>query len=871
MALETYRKKRKFDSTNEPAGAAPAPSGAGRFVIQKHAARRLHYDLRLEIDGVLRSWAVPKGPSLDPAAKRLAVRTEDHPIEYLTFEKVIPEGNYGAGAMIIWDHGTFEVEGDVSARKQLEGGELKLVFYGVKISGGFALVKTKGKSRDKGKQEEWLLIKHRDAAVEAGYDIEARPESVTTGRTIEDLFAGAPPGRPAGLTAAAIEGAEESEPPWDATPTLAMAREKPFSDPDWLFEIKWDGVRLLAHVDGGRLRLITRNGRDVTSHYPELADLPLKVRARQAILDGEVVAIDTRGRSDFGRLQKRMHVDKPSRAQIEDTPVHFYVFDLLYADGYDLRDAALVDRKRYLRDMLVRNAEPVRFSDHVVERGEDVFAAAEAHGAEGIVAKRAQSGYPGARTADWLKIKALEEIDAVVGGWTAPRGGRGDLGALLLGFFGRKGLQFAGGVGTGFTNETLAAIGGLVRRAEAKRCPFTETPVTKEKAHWTRPELVARVRYSGWARDGGLRHPVFLGLRDDVDPGECKDPREAAPREPETPKAAPASAPRIVKDSTLRTRKQLEAELFGGKRETVQVDVEGKPFRLTHLDKIYFPEPGYRKRDVLAYYYRIAEKILPFLEHRPLVLRRFPNGINGESFYQKDIGEGVPEWIETVIIPSESSQRDTRYYVCNDVWTLLHLVNLGCIEQHPWPSRTDDLEKPDYVFFDLDPSEGYEFETVIKVARTFLKILDEIGAKVYPKTSGSRGIHIWLPLVREYTYEQARDFAQVVARIVHDEMPKETTLERRVEKRPKGTIYLDYLQNSYGKPLATAYTVRPKPLATVSTPLAPTELRKGFSPEKLTIETVPKRAAGKKDPWGDFWESRQRIEDLIGKIRDWMG
>ena len=326
-----------------------------------------------------------------------------------------------------------------------------------------------------------------------------------------------------------------------------------------------------------------------------------------------------------------------------------------------------------------------------------------------------------------------------------------------------------------------------------------------------------------------------------------------------------------MKDSTIRTRKQLEAELFDGKRESVQVEIDGKPFRLTHLDKVYFPEPGYRKRDVLAYYYRVSDKILPFLENRPLVLRRFPNGIAGEAFYQKDIGEGVPEWIETVVIPSESSQRDTRYYVCNDLWTLLHLVNLGCIEQHPWPSRTDDLEKPDYVFFDLDPSEGYEFETVIQVARTFLKILGEIGAKVFPKTSGSRGIHIWLPLEREYTYDQARDFAQVVARIVHDAMPKETTLERMVEKRPKGTIYLDYLQNSFGKPLATAYTVRPKPLATVSTPLALTELRKGLAPEKLTIETVPKRIRSRKDPWEEFWDSRQRIEDLIEKIRAWLG
>ncbi|MCB1022229.1 MAG: hypothetical protein KDC27_20030 [Acidobacteria bacterium] len=330
MALETYRKKRKFDSTNEPAGNEPDAGGAGRFVIQKHAARRLHYDLRLEIDGVLRSWAVPKGPSLDPHEKRLAVRTEDHPIEYLTFEKVIPEGNYGAGAMIVWDRGTFETEGDKPAARQLAEGELKLIFYGRRVVGSFALVRTNRKS---GKQEEWLLIKHRDGAVDESFDVDALPGSVLTGRTIEDMLAGAPPGRPPGLPPAMVEGAEEAPPPDDATPMLATAREKPFSNPDWLFEVKWDGVRLLAHIDGQNVRLITRNGNDVTSHYPELNDLPLKLHARRAVLDGEVVALDDAGRPDFGRLQKRMHVGKPSRSQMAATPVHFYVFDLLYAYG----------------------------------------------------------------------------------------------------------------------------------------------------------------------------------------------------------------------------------------------------------------------------------------------------------------------------------------------------------------------------------------------------------------------------------------------------------------------------------------------------------------------------------------------------------
>ncbi len=862
MALETYRKKRRFDSTNEPAGADPNRAGAGRFVIQKHAARSLHYDLRLEIGGVLRSWAVPKGPSLDPAQKRLAVRTEDHPVEYLTFEKVIPEGNYGAGAMIIWDYGTFEVEGEQAAEEQLASGELKLVFYGWRVAGGFVLVKTKRKT---GKQEEWLLIKHRDAAVVEGHDATSEADSAVSGRSIEDMLAAVAPGRPRIASPALLEGASAAEFPADAAPMLANALENAFTDPDWLFELKWDGVRLLAHLDGGELRLITRNGRNVASHYPELADLGRKLRVRRAILDGEAVALDDKGRADFGRLQRRMHVERPSRALLSGTPVHFYVFDLLYADGYDLRDVALVERKRCLEAILLPGAEPLRYSSHVVERGEQLFDAAKQHGAEGVVAKRAQSSYAAGRSVDWVKIKVVQETDVVIGGWTERRGAEEGLGALVAGLFRGPRLYFAGGVGSGFDAESLAAVGERLAGIEVAQSPFIEPPKLKEQVHWTRPELVARVRYSGWTADGALRHPVFLGLREDIDPSDCTDPRAIEETAPSVTRS------RAIKDQTIRTREELENELFAGKRERVQVDIDGKPFRLTHLDKIYFPAPGYRKRDLLAYYYKVSDRILPFLEDRPLVLRRFPNGIEGESFYQKDIGDGAPEWIETVVIPSESRGRDTRYYVCGDLWTLLHLVNLGCIEQHPWPSRVDALERPDYVFFDLDPSEGYELETVVEVARTFLKILGEIGAKAYPKTSGSRGIHIWLPLERNYGYDQARELAHVVARIVHDRMRKQTTLERTVDKRPKGTIYLDYLQNSYGKPLATAYTVRPRPPASVSTPLATRDLRKNLRPEQLTIETVPRRLAKRADPWADFWDSRQRIGDLLERIRDWIG
>lgn len=855
MSLDTYRRKRRFEDTSEPRGADARPASQGRFVVQKHAAGRLHYDLRLEIGGVLKCWAVPKGPSLDPADKRLAARTEDHPEEYLAFEKVIPPGNYGAGAMIVWDTGTFETEGELSAAEQLEKGEIKFVLYGTKLSGGFVLVRT---TRNK-KAEEWLLIKHRDAAVVEGYDIEAFPESALSGRTVADVAAGLPPGQGAAAGPAVLEGATPAEMPTDVKPMLAGSRDRAFSDPSWVYELKWDGVRIQAQVSGRRLRLISRNGRDVTTHYPELRELPFLVRAKDAVLDGEIVALDAEGRSDFGILQSRMHVDRPSPALIEATPIYCWFFDLIYADGYDLRQVPLVERKKYLQKIL-RPSAAVRYSDHVVEHGEEFFELAQSHGAEGILAKRADSQYLSDRSADWLKIKIVHEIDVVVGGWTEPRGGRAHLGALLAGCYDKGALRFLGGVGSGFTEGNLQFLSNQLSPLQTSRCPFATAPATKEKAHWVKPQLVARVRYAGWTRDDQLRHPVFLGLRDDVDATECKDPRS-------TQESVVVHAPRAEGLSLIRSVSELEKELREGRRESVRVELDGKEFRLTHLDKVYFPEPGYTKRDLLAYYLQVSEFILPFLKDRPLVLHRFPNGAAGESFYQKDIGEGAPEWVRTFVIPSESSARDTRYYVCDDLATLLHLVNLGCIEQHPWPSRVDSLEKPDYVFFDLDPSEGYQFQTVISVARRFLKELDDLGLNAFVKTSGSRGIHLWLPLERRYSFEQVRTFAEIVARVVHEAMPQETTLQRTVDKRPKGSISLDYLQNSFGKPLATVYTARPRPLATVAAPLSPTELRKGLMPEKFTIKTMPDRLKKKGDLWADFWKSRQRIEPALKELQ----
>lgn len=858
MALETYRKKRSFSETPEPEGASPYPASSGRFVIQKHAARRLHYDLRLEIGGTLKCWAVPRGPSLDPKEKRLAARTEDHPSEYLHFEKVIPAGQYGGGTMIVWDRGTFETEGELSAEAQLERGELKFVLYGSKVAGGFVLVRTQSKSARDKKAEEWLLIKHRDAAIDEAWAVDDFPESALTGRTLEQVRDDLPPDREETTTAAALVGAEAGDPPAELPPMLATTQEEAFSDPDWIFELKWDGVRAQARIENGRLRLISRNGRDVTSHYPELADLPLRIRASSAVVDGEIVALDERGRSDFHLLQRRMHTTEPSAAEMQAVPVVYYAFDLPFADGYDLRRASLLDRKRRLR-AAVKDGPHFRYSDHVTETGEDFFELAGELGAEGMVAKRAASAWVSARSGDWRKIKIVQEIDAVVGGFTAPRAGRSRFGALLLGVYGSKGLRYIGGVGTGFDEDELERLHAALDLWRVRACPFTETPKTKEKAYWTRPKLIARVRFSAWTHDDVLRHPVYLGLRDDMAPEDCQDPKEPV-------KPTLVYAPAVETLPVLRTVEELEEELASGRLETLKFEHEGKAVRLTHLDKLYFPEPGYTKRHLLAHYLRIAPSLLPFLRDRPLVLHRFPNGVDGESFYQKDCGEGVPEWMDLTTIPSESRGRDTRYFVCNSLSALLHLTNLGSIEHHPWPSRIDDLESPDYVFFDLDPTETATYETVVEVARAILKVLDAAGLRAFLKTSGSKGMHLWLPLEREYDFEHARAFAEIVARVIHARLPERTTLVRMVDKRPKGSIYLDYSQNAYGRPLATVYSVRPRPRATVSAPLEARELRKGLLPEKFTIETMPARMKKKGDLWAEFWGSRQRIETALEKL-----
>src|SRR6202158_1030819 len=654
--LGEYQRKRRFDRTPEPSGVPeplagkvqdkPSPAvkrtrlpkpklpqlevrpGAEHgdtFVVQKHRATRLHYDFRLAIDGTLKSWAVPKGPSQSAADTRLAVQTEDHPLDYANFEGKIPEGNYGAGTVMVWDRGTFHVEGNLAALKQLEKGEIKFSLNGEKLKGSFVLVKLK--QSEKG--NEWLMIKHKDGAEDSSWNIDEHDSSALTGRTIEEIKEELPPKRkPCLIHPSELQGARKSAMPSRVEPMLATLTDRPFSDPNWLFEIKWDGVRALARIENGALALRSRTGVDIDQRYPELASLPDALAARQAILDGEIVALDAQGHSSFERLQERMHVRAPSESLVTQIRVVYFAFDLLYCDGYDLREAPLLERKQLLQRLLY-TSERFRYADHQLEHGKELFALAEQNGLEGIVAKRADSPYVSDRSPYWLKLKITKTVDAVVGGWTEARTPALPFGSLLLGLYQGKKLRFIGHVGSGFDAKKLKELSSRLKELAAPACPFHAVPETNEKPSWNSPALVARVKFSGWTQEHSLRHPVFLALREDARPTDCQWENEVAT-------AAPPAAPTVVRapeivGRVLNTRAEIENELFKGRSETVTIELDGKRLRLSNLNKVYFPESGHTKRNLLAYYYRMADFILPFLRDRALVLRRYPDGIKGQD------------------------------------------------------------------------------------------------------------------------------------------------------------------------------------------------------------------------------------------------
>ena len=892
--LAEYRQKRHFDKTAEPAGSV-AREAKARFVIQKHAATRLHYDLRLEVGGVLKSWAVPKGPSLNPGDKRLAVHVEDHPLEYRTFEGVIPKGQYGGGEVIVWDQGTYELEGHLDADAQLARGELKFVLHGKKVRGSFVLVELKNSKV----KNEWLLIKHRDEFADPLWDAEKHAQSIVSGRTLEDVKLG----RPARALLEAnrissLPGARKMPMPRSIRLTLASLSEKPFSNPDWLFEVKWDGVRGIAYLANGKVSVRSRAGREISLEYPEVRDLANQLDATEAIIDGELVALDSTGRSNFQKLQNRAGVRNPSRQLLESIPATYYAFDLLYCDGYDLRKVPLEQRKGLLKQILRPNTH-IRYSEHEIEKGKELYEAARQQSLEGIIGKKRDSAYVGQRTSLWLKFKIVNELDAVVCGWTAPRRSREFFGALVLGLYDGPQLEFIGSVGTGFDYAKQKEIYEQLQKLRQAKSVFSDVPRLKEKIEWVQPRLVAGVKYGNWTDGRRLRAPAFLAMRTDVSPKDCtvqaarpnedrgqeglaersaeSETRGVEPAEPRSKRGERLAKSRATTDSTRSVKRTalptkpgeivltsgIENEIRKGTSETLNVEIDGHVLRLTHLNKIYFPESGIRKRDLLAYYFRVGQLMLPFLKDRPMVLRRYPNGIRKKAFFQKEAPESVPDWIERATVHSEERGGDMPYLMANNLASLIYLTNLGCIDHNPWSSRSATQDFPDYVFFDLDPTPGTSFATVLKIARTIHAILHSIKLSCFLKTSGASGFHIFVPLKPQYTYAQTRGFAELVGRIADNELPGLITFERTVHKRPRGKVLMDALQNARGKPLATVYSVRAYPGAPVSTPVTPAELKTEFAADRWNLNNVEQRIKKVGNLWEDFWDKQQSLSEAL--------
>ncbi|HML17904.1 MAG TPA: DNA ligase D [Bryobacteraceae bacterium] len=825
MSLKKYEQKRRFDRTPEPPPSAAVSSGLLRYCVQRHHASHLHYDLRLEVGGALKSWAVPKGPTLDPSEKRLAMMVEDHPVEYGSFEGVIPKGNYGAGSVMLWDRGTYQLLGDATAEEQLARGDFKFHVTGEKISGDFALVKIKKSRSQEDKSNEWLLLKKKDAFAKPGWDPEDHARSVATGRTQEEIARGLP--------ASSTEPSQDDM-PQNISPMLAqLGRGIPPSSSDWLYEVKWDGIRAICYLDNGRLRMVSRNGHPMERQYPELSILPHHFHAGTAIIDGEIAALDGRGLPSFELLQRRITVaDASAIATLaRKHPVVFFAFDLLYLDGRDLRGVPLIERKRILKQILTPG-DLVRYSDHFAGNGADLLAAAKAQGLEGIVGKRAASFYESRRTSDWVKYKITESDEFVLCGFT--KGERDLFGALVLGVFDRGKLVWAGNVGTGFDRKKMEMLHSKLAPLEIETSPLEPNKLLPRDVTWTRPELVAEVKFSNWTEDGRLRAPVFVGLRPDVDPQECiRDSEEPAP--------------------------ERETLLAPDSKESI-LTIDAHRLKFTNLDKIFYPAEGYRKRDLLNYYDAVAPLILPHLKDRPLSLKRYPNGIAGDFFFQKEVAASFPNWLRT-----ETAPDGIRYVIGKDRATLLFLVNLGCIDHNPWMSRAGSYDHPDYVLIDLDPVEC-SYEKIVEAALLVRAKLDAAGLESYPKTTGGDGLHIFVPLEPVYSYEQVRGFAQLLSEMAAAERPDLFTTPRALSKREKGRVYFDWAQIAEGKTISAPYVLRAYPGAPVATPLAWREVTSRLRPEQFRIGNVLARF----DRVGDLFEGvltrPQKLEPALEKL-----
>ena len=792
MSLVSYRKKRNFKATPEPAGGRNGKNKF-RFVVQKHHASHLHYDFRLELGGTLKSWAVPKGPPEKFTEKRLAVHVEDHPVDYINFKGTIPKGNYGAGKVEIWDKGYFTpIDGshqpvtEKQALAALKKGELKFELTGKKLKGAFVLVQMKKQDKN------WLLIREK-----------GRNKASST--TIKSLRKG---------------GSRLSS---YIKPMLATLSDQPFNDPDWIYEIKWDGYRAIAETGQEQVRFYSRNGLDFSDRFSTLTAALKKVKV-PAIIDGEIVLLNEQQLPDFQKLQ-----DYENNTRF---PLVYYCFDLLSLHGENTEELPLLERKKLLKKLLGKN-RVIRYCDHVVGEGIPFLEKAREAGLEGIIAKQKQSLYTeGIRSKEWLKLKNVQSSEAVIVGFTKPKGSRQYFGSLILANKKGRRWQYRGHVGTGFNEQLLQSLYRQMTKLKTVDSPFSEKVPANGPVTWLVPKLVADIAYTEVTRDGIFRHPSFLRLREEKSISQLNE---------EIVKKQSAQSPR----ESIRI----------GRQEVM----------LTNQQKIFWPAEGYTKGDLIQYYERIADILLPHLKNRPLSLLRNPNGILDKGFFHKDAGENAPAFAEVYKVNSESSGKVIDYLVCNNKATLLYIANLGCIEFNPWNSTARKPDHPTWMVIDIDPSEKNKFTEVVDVARATYEILKKAGVNCYCKTSGATGLHVYVPMKNKYPYDQVRDFGQLIATMVHEQLPGTTSLERSLKKRGSH-IYLDYLQNRPGQTLAVAYSLRPRAGAPVSTPLEWKEVKHSLDPLEFNIRSIFKRIQKKGDIFLPVLKDSVHLPSVLKKL-----
>jgi bifunctional non-homologous end joining protein LigD len=874
MSLSLYKKKRSFTNTPEPTGKKTLQKSRPLlFVVQKHDATRLHYDFRLEIRGVLKSWAVPKGPSMNPEDKRLAMLVEDHPFDYKDFEGIIPKGNYGAGTVIVWDNGDYEPADKTGSREEQEKqllhdfhkGSLRIVLKGKKLKGEFALVRTRGRE-----ENAWLLIKKRDKQARA-VDITTKDKSVLSHKTLEQVATGKQPKQwisnrdekgntkkrtttPSAGTPAAeapdyaaiakevlksIKDKRKAAFPKNIKPMLTTLVDKPFDAEGWSYEVKWDGYRALAYRFKNKTEVQSRNNISFRDQFYPVYEA-LQNWNIHAVVDGEIVAANEKGFSSFQQLQNW-------RSEA-DGELFYYVFDILWLYGYDLTGLALAERRAVLKQLIPPDGL-VRYSESFETSATEFFEAAKKLGIEGMIAKRNDSEYiPGTRTKDWLKIKSGKRHEAVIGGYTRNEDSTKLFSALLLGVYKNKKLHFIGQAGTGYTDALRKEILEKLKPLETPECPFVEIPIVNKPSRfrprppkaavvWVKPKLVGEVQYQELTDEGVMRHPSFQGLRIDKKATDVimdlpiPAPEKKAAKNIIEEKMAPA-----VKPGKQGPERKT---LLNPHNESQERNISGHTLKFTNLSKLYWPEEKISKRELLNYYYKIAPYILPYLKDRPQSLNRHPNGIHEQSFYQKNVAGKIPDWLTTHNYTNTSKEGTKRFLVCTDEASLLYMANLGCIEMNPWHSRIQSPDNPDWCVIDLDPDKN-TFSQVIEAANTIKKILDAIDVPSWPKTSGSTGIHIYIPLGAAYDYDQSKMLAEIIVNIAHRELSRFTSLERNPAKR-KGKIYLDFLQNRPIQTIAAPYSARPRPGATVSAPLHWEEVNKNLAIKNYTLRNMPAR------------------------------